>query len=176
MNSDLPSTLVVGRTNSGKTALLEALSLNFAARTHRSLSAMARRDIAPKPQSTIDLMVGLSLDDLRGIDQLFLPGPLPDSEFARKIGYERHDQTDSQKRFSDWYIAQPEHRFRFQLIRGPQEGWAHNNQVAVDYPCPADTQQISYRLTWQGTAPTLPFSPGARTPLSTSLARGSGSA
>jgi hypothetical protein len=109
-------------------------------------------------------MVGLSLDDLRGIDQLFLPGPLPDSEFARKIGYERHDQTDSQKRFSDWYIAQPEHRFRFQLIRGPQEGWAHNNQVAVDYPCPADTQQISYRLTWQGTAPTLTFSPGARTP------------
>ena len=113
------------------------------------------------------------MDDLRGIDQLFLPGPLPDSEFARKIGYERHDQTDSQKRFSDWYIAQPEHRFRFQLIRGPQEGSAHNNQVAVDYPCPQRPNRSAIVLHGRERLPPHVYS-WRGPPLSTSSARGSG--
>ena len=152
--------VIVGRNNSGKTALLEALSLGFAARPHRSLRTLSRRDTPPRPASTVDFTVAVTLDDLRGTNQVFLPAPDLGSEFAASIGYTDHSP-DSQKRFSDWYVARPEHHFRICLSRtGQQDGWAPTDEL--DYPFLTDQRVGHYVLQVLSDAPSLTYAIGPR--------------
>lgn len=156
--------VIIGRNNAGKTALLEALSLNFASRPHRSLSAYNRRDIPVNQTSVIDLQVTVRVDDFRNVqNQIFIPLPSPQSDFAKSIGYEKFQDPESHRRFSEWFFVQAEHHYRLQLVRtNASDQWRPREEATtVDYP-PEKTQQgiSSAFLSWEKGEGRLTSSPG----------------
>lgn len=64
--------IVVGQNSVGKTALLEALSLKFSSKPHRSLKTMPRTGITPKSLSDADVDIIVSGQEV--YDQMVLPG------------------------------------------------------------------------------------------------------
>ncbi|NBB73726.1 MAG: AAA family ATPase, partial [Bacteroidetes bacterium] len=68
--------VIVGKNNSGKTALVEALSLKYQDRPHRSLKTLPSPDAHIEDESTVSLSISLSGDELkeawlsRGVDRI----------------------------------------------------------------------------------------------------------
>ena len=72
--------VIVGKNNSGKTALVEALSLKYQDRPHRSLKTLPSPDAHIENESTVGLSISLSGDELkeawlnRGINRIQISG------------------------------------------------------------------------------------------------------
>lgn len=71
--------IILGQNNSGKTALLEALCLNFTAKPHRSLQSLPTPRSPQNPKSSVDVSLSLSGEELKeihvngGYSRLYLP-------------------------------------------------------------------------------------------------------
>jgi len=95
--------IVSGQNNAGKTALLEALGLNFEAKAHRSTRTLPARDTIPDLLSWAEVSFTLPANELKefmrasGLGAFRIAKPSLDSEFARNIGF-RDDSTDSVNR------------------------------------------------------------------------------
>lgn len=84
--------IITGQNNAGKTALTEALGLQFQANPHRSLKTVPAPDIAPSPISWIDLDFTVTREELL---ELLLAGPrtyniatpVNDDPMARSAGF-----------------------------------------------------------------------------------------
>src|SRR5712692_6671773 len=59
--------VIVGQNNSGKTALLEAMSFTFGDRPHRSLETMPLRTSPLPPHSTVNFSFEVDAADLRSL-------------------------------------------------------------------------------------------------------------
>src|SRR6266481_7816485 len=85
--------LIVGQNNAGKSALLEALSLNPPLNPHRSPVTMTFEGAPPLPQSSIDVTFSISRHELLEImtslqgSVFILPYPQDGSEFAQSINF-----------------------------------------------------------------------------------------
>lgn len=82
--------IISGQNNAGKTALLEAMSLDFEAKPHRSLQTVPFRGADVHPASTAIVSFTLSNEELRELlsprQEWMLLKPNPVSEYARAIG------------------------------------------------------------------------------------------
>jgi hypothetical protein len=87
--------IITGQNNAGKTAFLEALSLSFPSKPHRSLTAAPNPNTRTNAPSTVDFVLRFSGADLPRIIsgspnrtvKLFLPDP--ESPFERFLGVTR---------------------------------------------------------------------------------------
>ncbi len=80
--------IIVGRNNSGKTALLEALSLKFTNKIHKSLKALPDTSTLLTENSRVKILFCLKKDELRLL--------LDKVEFPLKIlSAEKHDSIDT---------------------------------------------------------------------------------
>ena len=94
--------VIVGRNNSGKSSLLEALSLNIEPNPHRSLASVVRKGLPPEGMTHILVKVALNWEDLctllaqsqQNSLPLCLPLLNPESELAHSIGYDGQPETD----------------------------------------------------------------------------------
>ncbi|MBN2502311.1 MAG: AAA family ATPase [Anaerolineales bacterium] len=59
--------VIVGKNNAGKTALVEALSLGFNNRQHRSIKTVPYYGASTQPKSTISFICAIKMDELRKI-------------------------------------------------------------------------------------------------------------
>jgi predicted ATPase len=119
--------IVVGQNNVGKTALLEALRLNFAgnAKPHRSLQTAVTADSVLEPNSWADVSVLISRDELSDIHRNHLrrfgiPIPISDEglPFDRSKGI--HDP-DYHRSLSDWVFSHETLTIRFRVN---SKGWS----------------------------------------------------
>jgi len=82
--------IVAGQNNSGKTALLEMLSLDFAQKPHRSLKTVPFRSARVTQPSSAELSFTASRAEIQELlpymGSFLLPAPMPDSAFARENG------------------------------------------------------------------------------------------
>lgn len=129
--------IVSGQNNAGKTALLEAVGLNFAGKPHRSIKTVPARDTVPDQVSWADVSFTLPRGEvieflrvLRG--QMFrVPQPSLGSEFAAKVGWSDQDWDGSTRRLLDAILsedfltfnlrasADPGHAISFGVREGP---------------------------------------------------------
>ena len=69
--------IVVGKNNVGKTALLEALGLEFKAKPHKSLRSMPERTSSPDPISPAEVEISISGQELKKLllesDEFYVP-------------------------------------------------------------------------------------------------------
>jgi AAA15 family ATPase/GTPase len=77
--------IIVGQNNAGKTALLEALSLNFTrnAKPHRSLQTIPTPDISLEPRSWADVSIFITGEELMSIHKNYFREfaiPVPSSD------------------------------------------------------------------------------------------------
>jgi predicted ATPase len=95
--------IVSGQNNAGKTALLEALGLNFGGKPHRSAKTMPARDTIPGPVSWADVSFALPPNELielmlaSGGGTFSLVKPDLGSAFAKKVGYVDDSRESVQK-------------------------------------------------------------------------------
>lgn len=83
--------LIVGPNNAGKTALLEALSVGFTNKPHRSLTTVPTSSSKPNQVSSANLSFTLSGEELREMfrtpgQSIFIPMAKPDSDVAQSMG------------------------------------------------------------------------------------------
>jgi predicted ATPase len=109
---------ITGQNNSGKTALLEMLSLSFDYRPHRSLVTLPNEGMELTAPSEIDLDFVLTDEEVKVLLQLrgtnadaFLPLAEQGNPFVRENGL--GDPT----RLVNWLLSQPELTFRVRLTR-----------------------------------------------------------
>jgi predicted ATPase len=124
--------IVAGQNNTGKTALLEALSLRFNSNPHRSLNTMPTRETAVEPSSTVDISVTMTRDELAGLfasqgpdAQYSFALPSYQTSFSRERGYTQNDNA-SIVRLVQWILDQEEQAFAIRISKGqgPTETWA----------------------------------------------------
>jgi hypothetical protein len=117
--------VITGQNNAGKTALLGALTLNFAANPHRSERTIPTPGASPNPTSWADISFTMQSQEVLRILQRHpnvlwnIPTPVLQSAFAREIGYGGRDQTDTQ-RLLDKIFSLDELTFelRYQSVAG----------------------------------------------------------
>ena len=84
--------IISGQNNSGKTALLEAVGLNFVGNPHRSIKTVPARDTTPDQVSRAEVSFTLPPEELKELmlaspGQYLVARPVVGSPFALKIGY-----------------------------------------------------------------------------------------
>jgi predicted ATPase len=106
--------LITGPNNAGKTALLEALSLRFTAKPHRSVKT---HTLPPDEQSSLGVSFVLSRDELWQTFKANLPTktywlqlPPASSPLGDELGLFTFD-TEEVMRFVDWFADQPSYQF-----------------------------------------------------------------
>ena len=120
--------IIAGQNNTGKTALLEALSLNFGANPHRSLKTVPTRDTIVDPASSVDVSVTIRRDELLSIlaaggASYFIALPTYPSDFSQACGYANNEH-ENVRRLVEYVLAKEEQTFKWRLVRGgQQEGW-----------------------------------------------------
>ncbi len=126
---ELGFNIIVGQNSAGKTALLEALSLNFSSDPHRSLKTVPLVGVQPDATSWADVSFSLSREELLDImltsGQLdwHLPRPVIGSDFAKKLGYGDHSPASSEKLVSA-VMSQDNLTFKLRLEKAPVgESW-----------------------------------------------------
>ncbi len=65
--------VIVGQNNVGKTALVEALSLQFGSNPHRSLGTVPTRSAAPNSTSSVNIAFALGWDEIEKLLMKNLP-------------------------------------------------------------------------------------------------------
>lgn len=128
--------IISGQNNAGKTALLEALGLDFIGKPHRSLKTVPARDTVPDQLSWVDVSFTLPVPELREL-MLSLPGqeyqvarPIIGSPFALKVGY-RDDSVNSALRFVNEILSEHALTFKTQCRAQHNQG---NSWIALDVP------------------------------------------
>jgi predicted ATPase len=99
--------VVLGRNSSGKSAMLEVLSLALNPVPHRSSVTVPTRDSNPSGQTVASIDVTLEVGDLRTLPEnanLTVPIPVAESELARSL---RLAQPGGDERFRDWLHSNP---------------------------------------------------------------------
>lgn len=128
--------IVAGQNNSGKTALLEALGLQFASNPHRSMTTVRARDTMPHPVSWADVAFTVPISEVKELLLSMGAGaihqitqPVPGSEFANRVGF-RDDSVDSARALLNAVFSNPELTFCLRLrVNGGNRSWA-----AADWP------------------------------------------
>lgn len=112
--------IIVGQNSSGKTAILEALGLDFSAESHRSLKTVPSVGVSPDPVSWVDVSFSLSREEFldivlaSGNTTLFLPLPAIGSDFAHRIGFVAN-RTDDLDRLIEEVMSQENFTFNLRL-------------------------------------------------------------
>ena len=121
--------IIAGQNNTGKTALLEALSLRFNPNAHRSLVTMPARDAVIDAVSSVDISVSVSREELGRIiaalgpdATLSFPLPLFPTDFSRAIGY-ANNEWNNVRRLVQWVLDREEQTFAVRLTKGRSETW-----------------------------------------------------
>lgn len=110
--------IVSGQNNSGKTALLEAVGLDFVAHPHRSLETVPTRDRIPHPDSLVDVSFTLSPQEVKelllatGAQQFSIATPT--AEFAQRIGF-RDNTAESVSKLLNAVFSQELLTFKLRL-------------------------------------------------------------
>jgi len=94
--------VIVGQNDAGKTALLQAIGLNFSLNPHRSLRTLPDRGSTLDVNSWADLTVCVTAAELRELVRgsrapVLMPLPQLNSESSRRIGYSGDDPASLQK-------------------------------------------------------------------------------
>src|SRR3989441_1436125 len=115
--------IISGQNNAGKTALLEALGLNFIGNPHRTVRTVPARDTIPDQNSWAEVSFTMSPKELKE-HMLALPPNTyhlakPDlgSEFARKTGY-TDDSPQSVMRLVEGFFSEKQLTFKLRLTAG----------------------------------------------------------
>lgn len=125
--------IIVGRNNVGKTALLDALRLNFRnnSKPHRSLKTLPSPDAPIDPNSWADVSIFISRDELldihnKSMTELSLPIPTSDEgmPFSRSKG--AHDP-DFQRGIYEWVLSHETFTINFRV---GNEGWTVQNSTS----------------------------------------------
>jgi hypothetical protein len=92
--------IISGQNSAGKTALLEAMALNFAGKPHRSIKTLPARDTVPEQYSWTKVSFTLSGAEvkelMRASPQRFqIARPVLGSAFALRIGYRDHSDVSA---------------------------------------------------------------------------------
>jgi AAA domain-containing protein len=114
--------VIAGQNSTGKTALLEALSLTFGPSPHRSLRTLPTRDAILDPVSSADISVTLNRDELLGIlatvgQRYFMALPTYPSDFANSFAYTNNDPQNV-RNFVQHVLSREGHTFTGLLKRG----------------------------------------------------------
>ncbi len=87
--------IISGQNHSGKTALLEALGLNFVGNPHKSMKTIPARDTIPEQVSWVDVWFTVSKKELIELmlasapnSQFQIARPAIGSPYAKSIGYQ----------------------------------------------------------------------------------------
>jgi len=112
--------VLAGQNSSGKTALLECLTLNFEPNSHRSLKKLPARDTIPDPSSTVDVSLTLDREEILSIlagrpDQLYIPLPNYPTGFTNDIIY-TDNNPDSIARLVKKVFSLPKLTFRSRRV------------------------------------------------------------
>jgi predicted ATPase len=113
--------VITGQNNSGKTALLETLSLRFPCVPHRSLRTIPVEGGTPPQVSEVDISVTLSHDEI--VEFLFSGGNetatvnLPVVSFNSVFA--QTERISSERQLIDWFLATASHSFHVRLRRHP---------------------------------------------------------
>jgi predicted ATPase len=119
--------VIIGQNSSGKTALLEALSLNFPFVPHRSVKTIPIEGGVPDQISAIDVSVTVSSNEIM---EFLFPGSgeslelnLTAVDFTSRFARER--LIGDPKSLIDWFLRAPEHTFMLRLSRyaNGTQGW-----------------------------------------------------
>jgi hypothetical protein len=111
--------VITGQNSSGKTALLETLSLRFPFVPHRSLSTIPAEGGSPPQVSEIDISVTVSRDEI--LEFLFLGGNeettvnLPNVSFSS--AFCSAERITSERELMAWFLAATSHTFNVRLTR-----------------------------------------------------------
>jgi energy-coupling factor transporter ATP-binding protein EcfA2 len=125
--------IIVGQNNAGKTALLDALRLNFRnnSKPHRSLPILPTPDTPINPNSWADVSIGISREELldmhnKSIKELSLPVPSSDAgmPFNRSNGL--HDPKYHHALY-EWVFSHETFTISFRVDK---EGWAVPNNTS----------------------------------------------
>lgn len=129
--------LISGQNSSGKTALLEAMGLNFFPHPHRSLQTVPTRGRIPHPDSLVDVSFAVSPEEVKdlmlamGSSQFSIALPTLNSVFARTAGL-RDYSVESCGRLLDFVFSQDLLTFKARLSVAVQQN-AHS-WTALDVP------------------------------------------
>ena len=134
--------IVIGKNNVGKTALLDALSLQFQANPHRSIETAPRPSTLLSPTSLVTLKFTLarrelldSLIQVQGEVEFYIALPALDSAVAQELEYRQHSDGTVAK-FGEWFFSHE--MFTFSLTRESYGEHTHANWYTLDnsYICP----------------------------------------
>ena len=117
--------IISGQNNAGKTALLEALGLDFGCNPHRSLRTIPVRGIAPEQLSRADISFTMTPEEIGTLmlsalgSRYLILKPEVNSTFAREIGF-TDDSTESAQRLVSAILSRDNLTFtiRFQVGAG----------------------------------------------------------
>jgi ABC-type molybdenum transport system ATPase subunit/photorepair protein PhrA len=114
--------IITGQNNAGKTALLEAIHLDFQSRPHLSQETVPQVGRQPHVVSTVDFWAEIGQEELRQIlgvnEEIFIPVPVHESDFARSVGY--RGRGDEHQRVVEALLA--EKTLTFKLRRSATHG------------------------------------------------------
>jgi AAA15 family ATPase/GTPase len=121
--------LITGQNNAGKTALLEAISLGFGIKPHRSLKTLPTVTSPLDQRSWVNISFKVKRDELLEIllipeTEFNLPLPAFPTEFSKSIEYQDNDGT-SATNLKDWFLSQEEYIYslRFEKASSRGEKW-----------------------------------------------------
>jgi predicted ATPase len=121
--------IISGQNNAGKTALLEALALNFGGKPHRSTRTVPARDTIPDQVSWADVSFTLPPNELiefmlaSGNAVFSLAKPDLGSPFARKIAYVDDSKESAQKLWRG-ILREAFLTINLHLEAGQRNGWS----------------------------------------------------
>jgi putative AbiEii toxin of type IV toxin-antitoxin system/AAA ATPase-like protein len=103
--------IISGQNNAGKTALLEALALNYIGKPHRSMKTLPARDVVPDQFSWARFSFTLSTAEAKELmlaspQRFRIARPVLGCEFALRIGYRDHS-SDSARILIGAIFAEP---------------------------------------------------------------------
>ena len=125
--------IIVGRNNAGKTALLDALRLNFQnnSKPHRSLETLPSPDTPIEPNSWAEVSIFISRDELldihnKSMKELSLPIPTSDEGMPFNRSKGAHDP-DFQRGIYEWVLSHETFTLNFRV---GNEGWTVPNSTS----------------------------------------------
>src|SRR5258708_32381687 len=119
--------VITGQNSSGKTALLEALSLNFPCVPHRSLRTIPNEGGTPPQISEIDVSVAISASELMeflfaGANE-FVDINLPSLDFSSEFAISQ--RIGNERGLIDWFLNLSSFVFSIRLTKLPNtEKWS----------------------------------------------------
>jgi len=119
--------IISGQNNAGKTALLEAIGLDFVGKPHRSLKTVPARDTMPNQLSWVNVSFTVPVNELKELmlsspaQEYQIARPMIGSPFALKVGY-RDDSLDSALRLVNAILSEQDFTFAVQYRAQRSEG------------------------------------------------------